>query len=95
MPGRHGPNLLSEKDYEDFSNNKAPDKGIEEWLNEKTDGLMGALWHFAINLCRELQTGENAFTASDAYWMGAVDEVYGTTLLGERALAEAEVPDEE
>jgi hypothetical protein len=43
---------------------------------------------FFVALCHTLQEGENVLTASDAYWLGIVDEVVGEPLPTERWMAE-------
>jgi hypothetical protein len=39
-------------------------------------------------LCHALQEGENELTATDAYWLGLVDEVVGKNLLSARSFEE-------
>jgi len=34
-----------------------------------------SLWYFAMTLCQRLLSGEHAFSAHDAFWLGLVDEV--------------------
>src|SRR5262249_27025947 len=35
------------------------------------------IWSFFVALCHTLQEGENELTATDAYWLGLIDEVIG------------------
>jgi ATP-dependent protease ClpP protease subunit len=49
--------------------------------------LLGA-WYFTIGLCRVLQERENPLTPFDAYWLGMIDEVIGSTLPNFRKIAE-------
>lgn len=35
------------------------------------------LWFFFVSLCRSLQSGENELSATDAFWLGLIDEVIG------------------
>lgn len=35
------------------------------------------MWSFFVALCHSVQQGENELTASDAYWLGLIDEVFG------------------
>jgi hypothetical protein len=46
------------------------------------------LWYFTVSLCRLLMQGENRLTPQDAYYLGIVDEVIGTDLIGIRSVAE-------
>jgi ATP-dependent protease ClpP protease subunit len=36
------------------------------------------LWSFFVALCHALQEGENELTATDAFWLGLLDEIIGT-----------------
>ena len=38
------------------------------------------LWFYFVALCQVLQEGEFRFSATDAYWLGLIDEVLGTDL---------------
>jgi ATP-dependent protease ClpP protease subunit len=53
--------------------------------------LLGA-WYFTIGLCRVLQERENPLTPLDAYWLGMIDEVIGSTLPNIRKLVEGQPP---
>ncbi len=46
------------------------------------------VWHFLVSVCRELQQGENRLSARDAYWLGLINEIPGTTLSSIRELIE-------
>jgi hypothetical protein len=39
--------------------------------------IIEPVWSFFIAMCHALQEGENSLTASDAYWLGLIDEVLG------------------
>jgi ATP-dependent protease ClpP protease subunit len=43
---------------------------------------------FIVALCHSLQEGENELLGEDAYWLGLVDEVYGSNLPNRRYIAE-------
>jgi ATP-dependent protease ClpP protease subunit len=49
----------------------------DQWLTEKTQERIRALWYFFISMCRSLQDGENFLSGEEAYWLGLVDEVAG------------------
>jgi ATP-dependent protease ClpP protease subunit len=51
-----------------------------EKILEKVRPLLYPLSTFFIALCHALQEGENELTATDAYWLGLVDEVIGENL---------------
>ncbi|MBI4906851.1 MAG: hypothetical protein HY820_24700 [Acidobacteria bacterium] len=58
-----------------FGATKSAEKG-ETGAEEVKTG-MRPLWQFFIALCHSLQEGENPLSATDAYWLGLVDEVIG------------------
>ena len=67
------------------------DKDPEEakkWLREQTQPLVEPMWFFVVSLCRLLQNGEYGLNATDAYWLGIVDEVVGERLPSFRLIAE-------
>ncbi len=60
---------------------------------EKVRPLFEPLWSFYIALCHILQEGENALTATDAFYLGLVDEVIGIKgLSGFREIADFAPP---
>lgn len=64
----------------------APD--TEEWMKSVVRPVIEPLWYFVVALCRLLQQGENRLSATDAYWLGLVDEVVGARLPSLRLIAE-------
>ena len=49
-----------------------------EQFTEKAGPVLQPIWSYFVALCHTLQRGENDYlTASDAYWMGLIDEVIG------------------
>jgi len=59
-----------------------------EQLVRSVRPLLQPLWSFFVALCHALQEGENELTATDAYWLGLVDEVVGENLLSARSFEE-------
>jgi ATP-dependent protease ClpP protease subunit len=59
-----------------------------KWLDGVVRPTIEPLWYFVVALCRLLQHGENPLTATDAYWLGLVDEVVGQKLPSLRLVAE-------
>jgi hypothetical protein len=56
---------------------------------EKVRPLLEPLWAFFVALCHALQEGENDLTATDAFWLGLIDEVAGMkNLRSVRSIAE-------
>jgi hypothetical protein len=60
---------------------RAPEADRDRLLIEKVRPLLEPLWAFFVALCHALQEGENELTATDAFWLGLIDEV-----MGERSL---------
>jgi len=73
---------------------KQTEDGKFAWLSHKTTRRIQPLLYFAFSLCRLLQEEENRLTATDAYWLGIVDEVMGSDLPCLRSLAENPPPTE-
>lgn len=55
----------------------ADEKERADKLVEKVSPLISPLLAFFGALCHALQEGENQLNATDAYWLGLVDEVIG------------------
>lgn len=53
----------------------------EEKTVKQVRPLVEPLWSFFVALCHALQEGENELTATDAYWLGLIDEVIGNDSL--------------
>jgi len=71
--------------YQQFGNK--PDEA-KRWLRERAERIVDSMWYFVVSLCRLLQAGEYGLTATDAYWLGIVDEVIGERLPTLRLIAE-------
>jgi hypothetical protein len=76
---RHlGPAFLNQIERQNLIQLK--DKTEEEriaWLTPKVNERIQPFLYFTFSLCRQLQESENFLTTSDAYWLGAVDEIMG------------------
>jgi ATP-dependent protease ClpP protease subunit len=68
---------------------KESQEKAEQWSFEIVFPILQPFWYFTVCLCRLLQEGENRLSASECYWMGLVDEVIDTDLIGYRAIMEA------
>ncbi len=64
-------------------------------LLEINKPILQPMLSFFIAMCHALQEGENELTATDAYWLGLVDEVVGEDLWNLRLLYEFEDDPEE
>ena len=73
--------------------NNLPEAEQNDRMIEKVSPLLEPLWAFFVALCHALQEGENEFTATDAFWLGLIDEVIGERLPSLRHLVEHK-PDE-
>jgi len=85
--------LLTDQDHEELAKIK-DDAERKKATDAKIDPALRPVWLFFIALCYALQEGENELSASDAYWLGLIDEVVGKRdLMPERLTLEA-TPDE-
>jgi hypothetical protein len=50
---------------------------MDKWLYEYVEPRIRPFWYFAVSMWRALQTEDYAIGASDAYRLGAIDEVIG------------------
>jgi ATP-dependent protease ClpP protease subunit len=71
----------------------ADEKERSEKLVEKVRPILQPIWSFFVALCHALQEGENELTATDAYWLGLVDEVIGEDALWTTRYLEEFTPD--
>ncbi|RSL18710.1 ClpP protease-like protein [Edaphobacter aggregans] len=58
------------------------------YIHQQTKDRFRHVWHFLVSVCRALQQGENRLTATNAYWLGLIDEVPGTKLATIREMLE-------
>lgn len=66
-------------DEEKGEHERQPEDARAGWLVAQTADRLHSLWYFYVSVCRLLQEGEHNLTATDAYWMGLVDEIVGDT----------------
>ena len=84
---RYGDFLMSAEEKEELENLSEAERDLKK--AEKVEPLFFPLFSFFIGLCYALQEDENQLTASDGYWLGLIDEVFGDTSLPSwRAMAE-------
>jgi len=58
------------------------------WILEKIGPQLQPLWILSVAICQTLQSGENELRATDAYWLGLIDEISGGDLPSLRLLME-------
>jgi ATP-dependent protease ClpP protease subunit len=71
----------------------------EDWWKavfQYMDTMCFSLWFLFVFFCRQLQTGDFPMTATEAYWLGLIDEVIGVDLPSPRILVEnaPDIPNE-
>jgi ATP-dependent protease ClpP protease subunit len=69
------------------------DKRTDELVN-CVQPILEPILSFFVGLCHALQDGENKLTATDAYWLGLVDEVVGESLPNARFFEEYQIDHE-
>jgi ATP-dependent protease ClpP protease subunit len=90
--GHYGPEFFSPKEAQQFVKLKAEDNDeAMEFLTQISHPYLSHFWYFTAALSDNLFTGENQISATDAYWMGLIDEVMGTKLKCERSTFEATI----
>jgi len=55
----------------------ASEEQREERMYEQVKPLLRPLWLFFVALCYALQDEDNELSATDAFWLGLIDEVIG------------------
>lgn len=68
--------LLTDEELEEI-NQISDEKEKSEKTIEKARPHLRPIWSFFVALCHVLQEGENELTATDAFWLGLIDEVIG------------------
>lgn len=71
-----------------------PDANAMELGTTKMQNIIKPFCYFTASIWQGLQEDENPLSPKDAYWLGAIDEVYGTKLPCMRQLAEADSPEQ-
>ena len=73
---------------------RTPDDQRAAYVSLHTKERFREVWHFLVSVCRALQQGENRLSSRDAYWLGLINEIPGTTFSSIRELIEQqdEVP---
>ncbi len=84
-----GVDFLPEANIDEYKKLERSDAmGARKFLVKKALPTLEPLWYYTISLCRILLEGENRLMPADAFWMGIIDEVIGTDMVGFRAVAE-------
>jgi len=79
--------FLTATEQQHYVRMKKEDKK-REYLQRRALPKLNPLWFFIVSLCNFLMEGENHLTPTDAYYIGAIDEVIGTKMTGRRVLSE-------
>jgi ATP-dependent protease ClpP protease subunit len=67
--------LLSPEERQEIAD--TPEAERPEKIVEKVRPQLRPIWSFFVALCYVLQRGENQLSATDAFWLGLIDEVIG------------------
>jgi len=90
---KYGHFLLEREANEDLDKLPEADRVIQKI--EMASPLLLPIWSFFVAFCHALQHGENDLTATDAAWLGLIDEIIGDDELPCRRLAFEYTPDDE
>lgn len=71
-----------------------PDEETKKLVWKRMDEVIKPFCYFTASIWQHMQEEENPLTPRDAYWLGAVDEVFDSNLPCLRAIAEADKPDQ-
>lgn len=58
------------------------------WDLQQVESICLSIWFLFVFFCRQLQTNDFEMTATEAYWLGLIDEVIGLDLESPRRLVE-------
>lgn len=84
-----GPLFLEADAVQEFADRRQNNPmDAKAWLHQRVSPIVEPLWYFVVSLCRLIQQGEFRLSATDAYWLGIVDEVIGQRLPTLRLIAE-------
>jgi ATP-dependent protease ClpP protease subunit len=86
LMGRWRVDLFGQRDYQKAAS--INDEERPKWIMERISGRCFSLWFLFVFFCRQLQTGDFPMTATEAYWLGLIDEVIGLDLASPRILVE-------
>jgi ATP-dependent protease ClpP protease subunit len=67
--------LLNDEEKKEV--NALPETEQTQKIQEIVSPQLRPIWSFFFALCHTLQEGENELTATDAFWLGLIDEVIG------------------
>jgi ATP-dependent protease ClpP protease subunit len=70
----YGAFLVTDEEAQGIQSCGTDEEKEEAWA-ERVSPILQPVWSFFVALCNALQRGENKLTASDAYWLGLIDEV--------------------
>ncbi len=83
---RYAPFFLDDGHKETLKN--LPEESQEEESLKIIKPIIRPVWLLFVALCHILQEGEYELTATDAYWLGLIDEVVGSDLVNLRVIVE-------
>ncbi len=75
-----GTHFLSPPEANVYNDLKKDSFEAQAFLLDRVKDQIAVLWYFTMALTRRLLTGETNLSASDAYWLGLIDEVLDTPL---------------
>jgi hypothetical protein len=87
-----GDAFFTEDEAQALRNNQESKENQVMFTSKVTETIL-PFCYFASSICSVLHQQENPLTAEDAYWLGEVDEIYGSDLPCMRIIEEMEEKD--
>jgi ATP-dependent protease ClpP protease subunit len=84
-----GKDLIEARDVAEWETiAREPEEDQASWIIDRLGVRCLRIWFLFVFFCRQLQTGDFLMTATEAYWLGLIDEVIGLDLPSPRILVE-------
>ncbi|MBN8422165.1 MAG: ATP-dependent Clp protease proteolytic subunit [Verrucomicrobia bacterium] len=89
LVSQRGHAFLSPPEFQEYEKIDSSDEDARRrFVLDKAGPKLDPLFYLVVSICRCLQKGEHPLLATDAYWLGLVDEVIGSELPSLRTIDE-------
>lgn len=87
---KYGLHVLSAELQKKYFELATDPEAQKEWM-VRSRLKINSIWYFMVSLCYLLNVDDHEFTAEEGYWLGFIDEIYGSKLPTLRASEEAKI----